>query len=161
MKENGFKLTKEKKQKVLRTNNYGRGLRRWHSASGKNTRQAKTLLHSLEWEAAGIGRHVNAHKTEYMRFDKRGDIFTLNDISLKLVDKLTYLGSNESSTETDINTRRAKAWTANDSRSVIWKTDLTDKMKRSFFQSSGRVDTAVWRHYMDANWTYGEKAWRL
>ena len=28
MKENGFKLAKEKKQKIPRTNNYGRGLRR-------------------------------------------------------------------------------------------------------------------------------------
>ena len=26
--------------------------------------------------------------------------------------------------------------------------------------SSGRVDTAIWMHYMDANKTYGEKAWR-
>ena len=39
--------------------------------------------------------------------------------------------------------------------SVIWKSDLTEKLKRS-----GRVDTAVWMHYMDANLTYGEKAWR-
>ena len=33
----------------------------------------------------------------------------------------------------DINTRLARAWTANDSLSVIWKSDLTDKIKRSFF----------------------------
>ena len=26
--------------------------------------------------------------------------------------------------------------------------------------SNGRVDTAVWMHYMDANKTYGERAWR-
>ena len=36
--------------------------------------QAKTLLHSLEWAAAGIGLHVNAHKTEYMSFNQTGDI---------------------------------------------------------------------------------------
>ena len=29
-----------------------------------------------------------------------------------------------------------------------------------FFSSSGRVDTAIWMHYMDANKTYREKAWR-
>ncbi len=34
-----------------------------------------------------------------------------------------------SSTETDTNTRLAKAWTAIDRLSVIWKSDLTDKMK--------------------------------
>ena len=32
-------------------------------------------------------------------------------------------------------------------------------MKRSFFPSSGRIDTTVWMHYMDANKTYREKAW--
>ena len=49
-------------------------------------------------------------------------------------DKFTYLGSTVSLTETDINTRLAKAWTAFDRLSVIWKSDLTDKMKCSFFQ---------------------------
>ena len=63
----------------------------------------------------------------------RGDISTLNSSSLKLVDKFTYLGSSVSSTETDINTQLAKAWTAIDRLSVIWKSDLTDKIKRSFF----------------------------
>ena len=66
--------------------------------------QAKTLLHSLERAVAGIGRHVNTDKTECMCFNQRGDITTLNGSSLKLVDKFTYLGSNVSSTETDINT---------------------------------------------------------
>ena len=63
-------------------------------------------------------------------------ISILNGSTLKLVYKFTYLGSSVSSTETDINTRRAKAGTAIDSLSVIWKSDLTDKMKRSFFQAA-------------------------
>ena len=62
-----------------------------------------------------------------MCFDQRGDIFTLNGSSLKLVDKFTYLGSSVSSTETDINTWLAKVWAAIDRLSVIWKLDLTDK----------------------------------
>ena len=45
-------------------------------------------------------------------------------------------GSSVSSTETDINTRLAKTWTASNSLSIIWKSDLTDKMKRSFFQAA-------------------------
>ena len=65
-----------------------------------------------------------------MCFNQTGNISTLNDSTLKLVDKFTYLESSVSSTETDINTQLAKAWTANDSLSVIWKSDLTDKMKR-------------------------------
>ena len=46
------------------------------------------------------------------------------------------IGSSVSSTETDIDTRLAKAWTAINRLSVIWKSDLTDKMKRSFFQAA-------------------------
>ena len=38
-------------------------------------------------------------------------------------------------TEKDIETRLTKAWTAINRLSTIWKSDLTDKMKRSFFQA--------------------------
>ena len=98
--------------------------------------QAETLLHSLERAAAGIGLHVNANKTEYMCYNQTGNIATLDGASLKLVDKFTYLGSSVSSTEKDIDTQLTKAWTAIDRLSIIWKSDLTDKMKRSFFQAA-------------------------
>ena len=98
--------------------------------------QAETLRHSLERAAAGIGLHVNAHKIEYMCFNQTGDISTLDGTSLKLVDKFTYLGSSVSSTEKDIDTWLTKAWTAIDKLSIIVKSDLTDKMKRSFFQAA-------------------------
>ena len=97
--------------------------------------QAETLLHSLEWAAAGIGLHVNAHKMEYMCFNQTGDISTLGSSSLKLVDKFTYLGSSASSTEKNIDMRQTKTWTAIDRLSVIRKSDLTDEMKCSFFQA--------------------------
>ena len=95
--------------------------------------KAETLLHCLERSAASIGPHVNEQKTEYMCFNQRGEISAQIDISLKLVDKFTYLGSSVFSTETDINTTQIKAWRAIDRLSVIWKSDRTDKMKRSFF----------------------------
>ena len=38
--------------------------------------QAETQLYSLERAAAGIGLHVNAHKTEYMCYNQTGDIST-------------------------------------------------------------------------------------
>ena len=97
--------------------------------------QAETLQHSLERAAAGIGLHVNAHKTEYMSYNQTGDISTLDGTSLKLVDKFTYQRSSVSSTEKDIDTRLTKAWTAIDRLWIIWKSDLTDKMKRIFFQA--------------------------
>ena len=94
------------------------------------------LLHSLEGATAGIGLYVNAHKTEYMCYNQTGDISTLDGTPLKLVDKFTYLGSSVASTEKDINTRLTKAWTAINRLSIIWKLDLTDKIKRSFFQAA-------------------------
>ena len=96
--------------------------------------QAEAILHSLERAAAGIGLHVNAYKTEYMCFTQTGDISTLSP--LKIVDKFTYLGSSVSSTETDIDMRLTKAWTDINRLSVIWKSDMTDKMKRIFSQAA-------------------------
>ena len=71
-----------------------------------------------------------------MCYNQTGDISTLEGTPLKLVDKFTYLGSSVESTEKDIETRLAKAWTAINRLSIIWKSDLTDKMKRSFFQAA-------------------------
>ena len=73
---------------------------------------------------------------EYMCYNQTGDISTLDGTPLKLVDKFTYLGSRVSSTEKDINTRLMKAWTAINRLLIIWKSDLTDEMKRSFFQAA-------------------------
>ena len=101
-----------------------------------NKKHNTKLLHSLKRAAGGIGLHVNAHKTEYICLNQIGDISTLGSSSLKLVDKFSCLGSSVSSTDKEIITRLAKAWTAIDRLSVTWKSDLTDKMKRSFFQSA-------------------------
>ena len=75
-------------------------------------------------------------KTEYMCFNQSDDISTLNGDFLKLVDKFTYLGSSVSSTENDINIWLVKAWTAIDILSFIWESDLSDKIKRNFFQAA-------------------------
>ena len=97
--------------------------------------QAQLLLHCLERTARSIGLYVNSEKTEYMCFGQYGDISTLDNRPLKLVEHFTYLGSDISSTERDINKRIAKAWTAIERLSVVWKSDLTDRLKRKFFQA--------------------------
>ena len=71
-----------------------------------------------------------------MCYNQTGDISTLEGTPLKLVDKFPFLGSSVASTEKDIDTRLTKAWTAINRLSIIWKSDLTDKMKRSFFQAA-------------------------
>ena len=136
IRENGFELTKRRSKrypaKTITDADYADDL----AILANTPNQAETLLHSLERAAAGIGLHVNANKTEYMCYNQTGNIATLDGASLKLVDKFTYLGSSVSSTEKDIDTRLTKAWTAIDRLSIIWKSDLTDKMKRSFFQGA-------------------------
>ena len=131
IRENGFELTKKRSRrhpaKTITDADYADDI----ALLANTPNQAETLLHSLERAAAGIGLHVNAHKTEYMYYNQTGDISTLDGTSLKLVDKFTYV----SSTKKDINTRLTKAWAAIDRLSIIWKSDLTDKMKRSFFQA--------------------------
>ena len=136
IRENGFELTKRRSKrypaKTITDADYADDL----ALLANTPNQAETLLHSLERAAAGIGLHVNANKTEHMCYNQTGNIATLDGASLKLVDKFTYLGSSVSSTEKDIDTRLTKAWTAIDRLSIIWKSDLTDKMKRSFFQAA-------------------------
>ena len=97
------------------------------------------LLFTYCWEKVGKCIYVYIvifFLTEYMCYNQTGDISTLEGTPLKLVDKFTYLGSSVESTEKDIETRLAKAWTAISRLSIIWKSDLTDKMKRSFFQAA-------------------------
>ena len=89
--------------------------------------QAESLRHSLAQTARNIDLYENENKTDYMCFNRERAISTL-----KLVDKFTYLGSSVSSTETDVNIRLAKVWTAIDRLLIIWKSDLSDKIKRYF-----------------------------
>ena len=136
IKENGFELTKKRNRRYLAKTITDADYVDDIATLANTPNQVVTLLHSLEQAAVGIGLHVNAHKTEYMWFNQTGDISTQDRTSLKLVDKFTYLGSSTSSTEKDVDTRLTKAWAAIDKLSIIWKSDLTDKMKRSFFQAA-------------------------
>ena len=68
MKDNGFKLVKEKRRypaQPITDADYVDDI----ALQANTPAQAKTLLHSLEREAAGIGLYVNADKTECMRFN--------------------------------------------------------------------------------------------
>ena len=46
------------------------------------TTQVEPLLHSLEQSPGGTGLHVNADKTEYMRFKQNEDISTLKYVTI-------------------------------------------------------------------------------
>ena len=89
IKDNSFKLTKKRRRSypahTITEPDYTDDI----PILANIPAQAETLLHSLERAGADIGLYVNARKTEYMCFNKRGNISTLNGISLKLVDKFT------------------------------------------------------------------------
>ena len=89
--------------------------------------QAKSCLHNLEQAARGLSLQVNADKIEYMCFNQKGYISVLNNCCLKFVYKFTYLSS-------DVNMCLVKAWTAIDRLSIVWKSNLFNKIKRDFFQ---------------------------
>ena len=88
---------------------------------------AESLLYSLEQAAGGIGLLVNADKMEYMYFNQKEDISILNSVSLKLEGKFTFIGSS-------ILSDLAKTWNDIDRLSIIWKSDLPDKIELNFFQ---------------------------
>ena len=136
IRENGFELKKKRSRRYPAKTTTDADYADDIAILANTPNQAEALLHSLERAAAGIGVHVNAHKTEYMCYNQTGDIITLEGTPLKLVDKFPYIGSSVSSTEKDIDTRLTKACKATDRLSIIWKPDLTDKMKRSFFQAA-------------------------
>ena len=149
MKDNSFKLAKARSRiypaRTITNAVYADDIVLLANTQAK----AETLLNSLERPTAGIGLHINIDKTEYMCFNQRGNIYTLNGSSLKLVNKFSYLGSSVSSTESNINKRLEKAWTVIDRLSVIRKSDLTDKIKHSFFQAVG-VSILLYRY---TTWT--------
>ena len=62
------------------------------------------LLHSLEESVISIGLNVNTNKIQFMCFKQKGALSTL-----KLVDHFTYLSTNISSTESNVNIRLVKA----------------------------------------------------
>ena len=86
IKENGFELRKKRSRrypaKTITDADYADDI----AILANTPAQAETLLHVLEQAAAGIGVHVNAHKTEYMYFNQTGDISILGGSSLKLVE---------------------------------------------------------------------------
>ena len=108
IRENVFELTKKRSRrypaKTITDADYADDI----AILANTPDQAETLLHSLERAAAGIGLYVNAYKTEYMCYNQKGDISTLDGTHFKLVNKFTYLGSSVESTEKDISVLPAR-----------------------------------------------------
>ena len=88
IRENGFELTQKRSRrypaKTFIDPDYADDI----AIPANTPNQAETLRHSLERAAAGIGLHVNTHKTVYMCNNQTDDISRdVKGTSLKLVDK--------------------------------------------------------------------------
>ena len=71
----------------------------------------------------------------------------------KLKNSFTYLESSISSTEFDISMSLAKARTATNRLSIIWKSNQFDKIKMQFLPSCNYASSTVWIHHTDADET--------
>ena len=99
-------------------------------------------------QGGGIGSKGNTNKTDFMRFEQERDISTV-----KLVDQFPYLGNKISSTEKDVKIRLGKAWNAIDKLSIIWKSDLSDEIKRNFFQAVDLSILLYWLTFRPVGWS--------
>ena len=149
IRENGFELTKKRSRrhptKTITDADYTDDI----VILANTPNQAETLLHSLERAAAGIGLHVNAHKTEYMCYNQTGDITTLDGTSRQIPlprkqhiinRKGHWHAANEGKEQLLIGYRSYG--------NQIWLIKWNAVSSR---QRSGCIDTAVWMHYLDAN----------
>ena len=75
---------------------------------------------------------------------------SLADKNIKQVLDFKYLGSYIASTEHDANIRLGKAWSALNQLDKIWKSNLSDNLKRNFFRAA--VESVL---------VYGSVSWTL
>ena len=115
-------------------------------------KDATFLLHSIERTAKEIGFYLNADKTEFICFNQDASerMKSLDGEKIKQVEDFKYLGSYIASTEHDVNIRLGKAWNALNELDKIWKSNLTDNLKRNFFRAA--VETVL---------LYGSVSWTL
>ena len=83
--------------------------------------QTESLLYNLQQVARGISLYVKTKKTKFMCFKQKGAISTLSGKTLILEKQFTYLGRSISSTESNVNIRLAKVWTAILRLTILWK----------------------------------------
>ena len=111
---------------------------------------SESLLYRLEQTARDISLFEYANKLKFMYDEKDGAIYTIFVKPLKLVDQFTYLGSNISSTENEINILIGKAWRS-------WQScgNRITLMKK---QISSKIYPVRLIMYRGRIWTFVEKA---
>ena len=116
-----------------------------------NIVDAEKLLHNLENAASEIGLYINVSKTKFMTLNViDGSITSINGENIEKVDDFQYLGSFVASTSRDVDVRIGKAWSAINNMSQIWESNLSTRIKKSFFRAT--VESIL---------IYGSTTWTL
>jgi len=89
-------------------------------------------------------------KTEFMRFNQEGTMQTVKGETVKQVTSFVYLGSEVADSESDINIRIGKAWTALNKMKTIWESRLSNELKRQFFRAT--VESVLL--YRSVTWSF-------
>ena len=97
--------------------------------------QAQELLKRVKTEFLSIGLKVNAKKTKCQVYNQPEpvQIATLDGTILEVVNDFKYLGSMTSSTEVDVNCRKAAAWRTCNKLNRVWKSQLNRSIKIRVF----------------------------
>lgn len=115
--------------------------------------QAQELLNKVELECAKVGLRLNAKKTQVITYNippEHQPLTTAGGTVLKEADDFGCLGSWVSSTEKDLEVRRALAWMAVNGMTSVWNANLLRQIKLSFFYAT--VESVL---------LYGSKCWTL
>ena len=109
------------------------------------------LLIEVERQCLRIGLGMNTKKTKVMAENvENPEVKSLDGTKLEVVDDFNYLGAWIASTQKDIRNRRARAWSALHSMNKVWKSGMSDNLKRRLFVTT--VESVL---------VYGCEAWSL
>ena len=154
-KELGLTLTKQKSRRYP-----GKKITDAHYADdlavlADTLKDATTLLHNIEKLVKQIGLYLNPDKTEFIceNQDASVGMKSLADKHIKQVLDFKYLGSYIASTEHNVNIRLGKTWSTLNQLDKIWKSNLSDNLKRNFFRAA--VESVL--VYGSVSWTLTKK----
>ena len=96
---------------------------------------AQKLLTSLECEAEKVGLHLNAKKTEMMKYniEDAQNILAKNGAVIAEVKNFKYLGGWMASSKKDFEVRKALAWSGCNKLTKIWQSKISRKIKERLF----------------------------
>ena len=100
----------------------------------QSVKDAESLLHSLEQEAAKVGLYCNESKTKFICTTTDPlQLKSSSGITIDKVDDFKYLGSFIMDSGKDFRTRKAMAWDACNKLEAIWRSNIGNKIKIKLF----------------------------